>query len=162
MDRLFAWRGLLVVLPASLLLAGVGAGESAPVEAGLLLLVGLLFRLTAIRVIGGAARTCDPSAPPLREHRGVYRFRHPLYLANILIAMAFVVLLGVGGPPGLSGIILIVGGYGALAIREERQLRTVPAAPRRPDLSWATALVIERSTWIPASLLYAFILVARP
>jgi protein-S-isoprenylcysteine O-methyltransferase Ste14 len=110
---------------------------------------GLTLRLWAISWIGPRARTHSLDPPEVRITGGPYRFRHPLYIANIVVAIG----LGVACSPSLTvltvGVVGVVVFYALLMLREEREFRVNTVLEgHRPRTSWVHSLRTERSTWL--------------
>lgn len=123
------------------------------------LTVGLMLRLWAIRAIGGAARTRDPSAPSRRVRSGPYAlFNHPLYVANLCVFGG--AILQWSPPPWEAAALFVAGAllWMVLAWRES----SLPMGPDEhpPLLPLQRALRIERSTLLPL-LLAQFVLIGR-
>lgn len=149
MEALFVHRGLLLAVPA---LLGVLSGQPSLQSLGSslpLLLGGLLFRAWATAHLGGAGRTTAPGPPADRVVSGPYAHtRHPLYAANLAMALGLVLALRPPGPITVLLVLVVTGFYAVLAEREDGQISKLPARPVSPALPWATVARHERSTWI--------------
>ena len=122
---------------------------------GTVSMVGLAVRLWAISWIGPAARTRDPAPPNVRLVTGPYRLRHPLYIANTVVAMGFGLASHVPLTVLTPSCIAVAAFYAALAWREDQGLK-LDGTPEgtRPRLSARATVRAERSTW--ATALVAF------
>lgn len=149
MDALFVHRGLLLAVPAVL---AVLSGQPTLPSVGsslVLLLFGLGLRCWATSHIGGAGRTRLPGPPTNRVVSGPYRLlRHPLYVANLGIALGLILALRPPGPIVVLLVLSVSGFYALLAEREDAQLIRIPARPASVPLGWRAVARHERSTWI--------------
>ncbi len=129
--------------------------HSSLVLGGTVSMLGLAARLWAISWIGPSARTRDPAPPNVRLVTGPYRLRHPLYIANTVVAIGF----GLASKAHLTALTLglasVVGFYALLAWREGQAL-TLHGTPEgtRPRLSLRAAARAERSTWVTGALAF--------
>jgi protein-S-isoprenylcysteine O-methyltransferase Ste14 len=140
--------GVLLALahPSSTTLA-LGAGLSG---------AGHLGRIAAFRWLGGVGRTRDPGPPAARVVGGPYRLRHPVYLANGVVAAGLVLAAGLSPPGALASLVLVAAVYGLLAVREERLLAGLPRVPGEPA-PWGRALRWERSSLLTTAVGFALL-----
>jgi len=155
-EALFVHRGLLLAAPALLAVLCGEPNAQSLVSSLPLLLGGLLARAWATAHLGGAGRTTDPGPPGDRVVSGPYsRVRHPLYLANLAMALGLVLALRPPGPITVLLVLVVTGFYAALAEREDAQLSRLPARPVAPPLPWAAVARHERSTWLGVAAMLA-------
>lgn len=151
-ERLFALRGLALLVPTAGLLAVAHPEPRSWVVGGAVLGVGLVCRAWAFAHLGGGGRTRAVERPPQRVRSGPYRWvEHPVYGANLLMAGGLVVI---GRPPVVPGLALlagVAGFYVVLARREGRQLIGVPDCWVSPR--WSRVPRWERSTWATTAAL---------
>jgi len=148
-ETLFVHRGLLLAVPA-LLAVLTGEPTARSLGASLaLLLGGLMIRAWATAHLGGAGRTTDPSPPKDRVVSGPYaRLRHPLYAANLAVALGLVLALRPPVPIMVLLVLTVTGFYASLAEREDAQIAMLPARPMASPLPWSAVARHERSTWL--------------
>jgi protein-S-isoprenylcysteine O-methyltransferase Ste14 len=114
-----------------------------------MLLFAVSLRSWAFLYLGSSGRTRDPACPASRVVGGPYQWlTHPVYVSNILIALALVV----AAAPGLgvaAALIALVGTlYLLLSARESLQLREVKVRRHERLLSARELARSERSTWL--------------
>ena len=147
---------LLAILAASALILGQPSPRSILLGAGLAL-APLALRAWAFAHLGGQGRTRDPAPPSARVRSGPYgRLSHPVYIANLGLAVAMLVA---AAPPWAAGSglgITVAAFYGLLAAREGAQLVDLPAVRRRP--TWRRVPRWERSTWATTAAWFALLL----
>ena len=157
-EYLFRYRGwILGAVALAFVVAADPSGASLWAGAAVSL-VGLLLRLWAISWIGPAARTRDTRAPSVRVTGGPYRLRHPLYVANVLVAAGFAWACRPSLTQLTVGVAAVTAFYLVLAGREEKALAVgrVPDGVR-PRLTLRKTLRTERSTWAGGIAGYALL-----
>ncbi|MFH2002719.1 MAG: isoprenylcysteine carboxylmethyltransferase family protein, partial [Planctomycetota bacterium] len=133
---IFTYRGVL--LPLGLIPAAVLAWDSLGLvqySVGILLVVlGVVFRLSGVRRIGGRARVHSAGTRDLLTS-GIYgHVRNPLYVGNILYAGGLVALFFSLPSAGLA-IAYLLGLYTLIALHEEKALESLLGPPYRQYLS---------------------------
>jgi len=162
-DRLFRWRSYFPLALVPVIVAGVvaspavfstpGAERSWEVFSVAVALAGLAMRVVAVGTApaGTSERsTVNPRASELRSS-GVYSIvRHPLYVANGLMALGIALFPGVWYLPPivLLGSLLY---YERIAAREERFLEEQFGPAFRTWADRVPALIPRASGWLPSS-----------
>lgn len=124
------------------------------------LTLGLAARSWAFVYLGSTGRTRDPAPPSERVVGGPYRwFNHPVYLANVCVALGIVLAASPGPAFSVCVALLVVGFYRLLALREEGLLVGLPARASRSIHSVAALARCERSSWMTLSLVVLALMV---
>ena len=110
-EFVFRYRGHLPVPLAILLIVSSQLEWGGIIYGSIIIIFGELFRLTALRSIGGPSRTRNAGAPKLVTWGLYSRVRNPLYMGNVLIYSGLVVF---GGGPWFVWLMLLTVIYFAL------------------------------------------------
>jgi len=156
----FRFRGWLLGSLALLVLISSRPTATSITLALPFLILGLFFRGWAFAHLGSRGRTRDPSPPPDRVVRGPYKWlNHPVYAANVLVALGILLAAAPGYALGLVAGGFVLGLYGMLALREQRQMKDVPIRRSGALLSVLALARCERSSWLTVALLLVFLVV---
>lgn len=139
-------------MPAAVALAAGRPGAGTLAVSLPWVLAGLALRAWAFVHLGGQGRTRELRPPATRAVGGPYRLlRHPVYLANLLVAFGLVVACR--PPDGLAWLLTlaVAAFYGLLATREDVQVLRLPRR-RTPATGLAGVARSERSTWVVVGL----------
>lgn len=148
---LFEQRGAVAGTLAIIAVLGGRPTVGSFVLGGLLSAPFLALRAWAFAFLGGQGRTRDPAPPAARVVSGPYRFvKHPVYVANMGLALALVI--GARVAPGPAGLLagLAAALWLTLAWREDEILEGL--SERGGEADWMAVRRSERSTWMAGAI----------